>query len=438
MPELSLKELRSKFVDKSANLDTLFTETKIDGAAVEDGQWDFTKAESFGLKGKSAADVHVWAMECKAELAEIDIEIKAREKVQQIGEDNEARQKASKRVTHPAASGSHDRHETKSLGATITEEKDFLEWSEKGAAGGVNFHYPGLYPSEMLAKGMIPETIGTKTLLSTTAGWTPESIRLPGFVEAVTRPVQLLDIIPLSQTGFDTIKYMQETTRTHAAEETSEGAAFKESTFVFTEQTSTVRKITDSLPVTDEQLADVAQVNSYINGRLIFGLRQRLDNQVLVGAGTGILLEGIKNVSNILTTAKGSDPIPDAFFKAMTAIRVTGRAQPTHHVIHPTDWQTIRLLRTADGVYIWGNPSESGVERMWGLPVVQSDADSAGTGYVGSFQPAWISLFERQGVDIQIGFTGSQFVEGKRTIRADMRFAFVLFRPEAFSTVTGL
>jgi hypothetical protein len=76
---------------------------------------------------------------------------------------------------------------------------------------------------------------------------------------------------------------------------------------------------------------------------------------------------------------------------------VTGRAIPTHHLIHPTDWQDVRLTRTADGIYIFGSPTDSGPDRLWGLPVVQQDADAAGTGYVGSFQPSWISLFEKRG-----------------------------------------
>jgi HK97 family phage major capsid protein len=242
----------------------------------------------------------------------------------------------------------------------------------------------------------------------------------------------------MGQTGMEQIVYMEETTRTHAAAEKAEGVTFAESTFAFTEQTSSVRKITDSVPVTDEQLEDVAQAQSYLNGRIVFGLRQRLDTQILVGNGSAPNLRGLKNVVGIQTQARGADPIPDAFFKAMRKIRVTGRAMPTHHVMHPEDWEDVRLLRTADGVYIWGNPSEAGPERMWGLPVIQQDADSAGTGYVGSFLPAWVSLFERRGVDVQIGYTGSQFVEGKRTIRGDMRLAFVVFRPAAFATVTGL
>src|SRR5690606_36472185 len=159
------------------------------------------------------------------------------------------------------------------------------------------------------------------------------------------------------------------------------------------------------------QLEDVAQAQSYINGRLAFGVRQRLDSQILVGDGSAPNLRGIKNVVGIQTQARGADPIPDAFFKAMRKIRVTGRATPTHHVMHAEDWEQVRLLRTADGVYVWGNPSEAGPERMWGLPVVQCEADSAGTGYVGSFLPAWVSLFERRGIDVQIGYVNAQFTK---------------------------
>lgn len=199
-----------------------------------------------------------------------------------------------------------------------------------------------------------------------------------------------------------------------------------------------MRKIADSLPVTDEQLEDVPFMNSFINTSLMFALRQRLDGQVIVGNGTAPNLEGIKNVTGIQTQAKGADPTPDAFYKAMTKLRVTGRVMPTHHIIHPNDWEEIRLLRTADGIYIWGNPSEPGIERMWGLPVVQSDADSAGTGYCISAQPQWMSLFERRGIDVQVGYVGTQFTEGKRTVRADMRYAFVVFRPAAICSVTGI
>jgi HK97 family phage major capsid protein len=289
-----------------------------------------------------------------------------------------------------------------------------------------------MLPSDFLASKGSVLTIGQKALMSRTAGFAPESVRMPGFVEAATRPIQLLDIIPMSMTDQAAIKYMEETTRSHAAAERAEGASYPESEFAFTERTNPVQKIGDSLPVTDEQLEDVAFMESYINGRLTFGVYQRADRQCWIGDGTGSNLRGIRNVSGIQTQAKGSGPVMDTFFKAMTKIRTVGRAIPTNHVIHPEDWEGIRLTRTSDGIYIFGNPTEAGPERLWGLPVAQNDADTAGTGLTGSFDPAWITFSEKRGVDVQIGFVGTQFLEGKRTVRADMRGVLTVMRPAAF------
>jgi HK97 family phage major capsid protein len=74
---------------------------------------------------------------------------------------------------------------------------------------------------------------------------------------------------------------------------------------------------------------------------------------------------------------------------------------------------------------------------LFGVPVVQGDVITENTGLVGDFAN-YCALFDRRGVDIQAGFSGTQFVEGKQTLRADLRAAFVVFRPAAFCTVTGL
>ncbi len=275
------------------------------------------------------------------------------------------------------------------------------------------------------------------TLFQTSAGWAPEDLRTGKLVDEVTRPIQILDIIPQGQTGMSTVLYMEETTRTQSAAEAAEGAAYAEDAFVVAEQSSEVRKIASHIPVTDEQLDDVPMVRGYLNQRLTFGLRQRLDNQIIKGDGTAPNLEGIENVTGIQTQAKGADPVPDAIYKTLTKVRVTGRAFPSHVLMHQNDWQGIRLLRTADGIYIWGSPADAGVERIWGLPVVQSDVLSEGTGVVGDFNNFCV-LVERRGVEVTLGYIGDQFKQGKITIRADLRVAFVTYRGAAFATVTGI
>ncbi len=432
--DLTLTQAREKLAAKQDELGKVFAEAKTDGG------YDFNKVVCLGADVKGSIAVAEKVKQMNAELNELGEHCDTLDAAEKAAREHGDREKAQRGFPLPGAGGSKGDAPgaIKSIGQMVEESKGYQAWLGKGAPEGVTLTFDEMWPSDMLAKGMAFATIGAKALMTTGAGYAPEAVRLPGFVEATSRPVQLLDIIPTDRTGQNSVKYMEETLRTHAAAETAEGAAFAESAFAFTERDSPVRKITDSVPVTDEQLEDVTMIGGYINGRLIFGIRQRLDGQVLIGTGAGSNLRGLKNVVGIQTQAKGADPVPDAFFKAMTKVRTVGRAVPTHSVMHPNDWQAIRLLRTADGVYIWGNPSEAGPERLWGLPVVQEDADAAGTGYVGSFQPAHVGLFERRGVDVQIGYVDAQFKEGKRTVRADMRAALAWFRPAAFCSVPGL
>lgn len=432
----TVKEVRDELAAKQEALGKVFAEALVTTDSGQKG-YDFNKVKCLGDDVKGSIAVAEKVKQMDAELNELAEKAETLEAAEKAAADHAKREKAVWRPPFSADGKSGGSRAIKSLGELLADEKAYSQWVERGCPNGIDFSFDCL-PSDILAKGMQAMTLQAKALMTTSAGYAPEALRLPGFVEATTRPIQLADIIPINQTGESSIKYMEETTRTHAAAETAEGGTYAESTFVFTEKSSDVRKITDSLPVTDEQLADVPMMQGYVNGRLTFGIRQRFDGQAYVGNGTAPNLRGIVNVVGIQTQAKGTDPVPDAFYKAMTKIRTTGRATPTHHIMHPEDWQDVRLLRTADGVYIWGSPSEAGPERMWGLPVVQNEARAAGNGMCGSFQPAWISAFERSGVDIQVGYVGTQFTEGKRTVRGDMRIALVIFRPAAFCDVTGV
>ncbi|MBY0393259.1 MAG: phage major capsid protein [Novosphingobium sp.] len=433
---LTLKQAREAMASKQDVLGKVFEEAK-----TNDGGYDFNKVKSLGTELKGSIAIAERINEMNAELNELGEHVDKLANAEKAALELQQRQKARSGFRLPGLSSEGDRPENKgqfqikSIGELITESQTFKNW---GGAGGIDLTFDDVWLSDLLMKAQLGDTLAAKTLMTTSAGYAPQAIRLPGIVEAVTRPIQLLDILPMFQTAENAIVYMEETTRTHSAAETAEGGTYAESAFAFTERNTPVRKITDSLPVTDEQLADVAMMNGYINSRLIFGVRQRLDRQCLLGDGSAPNLRGLANVSGIQTQAKGGDPVVDTFFKAMVKVRVTGRANPSHHLIHPTDWQGIRLSRTADGVYIWGAPSETGPERLWGLQVVQIDAGSAGTGYTGAFDVSNVGLFERQGVDVAVGYTGTQFTEGKRTVRADTRAALAWFRPTAFCQNTGL
>jgi HK97 family phage major capsid protein len=121
----------------------------------------------------------------------------------------------------------------------------------------------------------------------------------------------------------------------------------------------------------------------------------------------------------------------------MDKVRTIGRATPSAVMLHPNDWQSIRLLKTSQDVYMWGAPTDVGIPRIWGLPIVITEALTENTALVGDFSN-FSMLWLRQGVEILAGYQATDFIEGRQAIRATMRAALTVFRPTAFSTVTGI
>lgn len=278
-----------------------------------------------------------------------------------------------------------------------------------------------------------------KTLFQTGAGWAPESTRTGRVEMYPTRPApHVVEFLPQTMTSQASVVYMEETTFTNASTETAEGGAYPEATLALTERAQQVRKIAVFLPLTDEQLEDEQRSEAYVNNRLPFMLRQRLDSQVLVGDGTGVNLLGTASVVGIQTQAKGTDPIPDAAYKLFRKIRDDGFAEPSAIFMRPAIWEQVRLLKTADGQYIWGHPSLPGTPTLWGVPVVETTAAPATAAIAGDYTN-FSELAVRRGIDVQVSNShGTYFVEGKLAVRADLRCAVIHYRPKAFGQVTGL
>lgn len=281
--------------------------------------------------------------------------------------------------------------------------------------------------------------VEVKTLFSTSNGWDPEDLRTGRLAEYPTRPApRIIDIFPQTTTTMSTVLYMEETVFVNNAAEVAEAGAYPEMQLKVEEKSSEVRKIAAFLPITEETFADEARARAYVENRLPFMLRQRVDLQLLQGNGTSPNLRGLENVTNVQTQALGSDPLTDAIYKGMRKVRETGFAEPSHVLIQPSKWESVRLLRTADGIYIWGHPSQVGPATIWGVPVIETTAVTSTKAALGDFtNHAEVST--RRGIDMQISNShGTYFTEGVLAVRVDIRLAAIFYRPLAFCVVTGL
>ena len=270
----------------------------------------------------------------------------------------------------------------------------------------------------------------------------------PGVLDILQREINVLDLIPRLTTDSDTVEYVKEDIFTNAAAMTAEATGTSgvsglkpESHIAYSTQTSPVRTLAHWVPVTNRMLADAPAIRGIINSRLLLGLTLVLETQIMTGAGTGEEFTGI-NVAAINTVNQTGLSTLDAIFKARTAVRVTGKARPTAVIMHPNDWEAVRLARenvaTATfGGYLMGPPSMVGAVTVWGLPVVESEAQTENTAIVGDFSMG-CSLFDREQASIRVGLIDQQFVRNMQTILAELRAAFVIWRPTAFSRVTGV
>jgi HK97 family phage major capsid protein len=280
--------------------------------------------------------------------------------------------------------------------------------------------------------------VDVKTLMSTDAGWAPETRRTGILAEYAVRRPMVADLIPQAQTDQAAVVYMEETTFINNAAPTAEAGPYPESALKYTERSEAIRKIASFLPVTDEQLEDVPGIQAIINNRLTLMLALAEENQLLNGNGTAPNLTGFLNKSGVQSQAKGTDTTLDAVYKAMNLVRVNAFAEPTAVIMHPGDFEEIRLTKTTDGIYIWGSPSEAGPARIWGVPLVLTTAISAGTALLGDFQ-LYAGIWRKRGATIKVSDSHSDFfVNGKQAIRIDERMTLTIYRPAAFCKVTGI
>ena len=199
-----------------------------------------------------------------------------------------------------------------------------------------------------------------------------------------------------------------------------------------------IRTIALWVPATTRVVADAPQLRSYIDEYLGADIQTELEDLIVAGDGVGENFTGLMTVAGTQTLVAPVAPASnlDNIRKAMTLVRVNARSEPTAVVLNPTDAQNIDLLKANNepNRFVGPGPYGVGAAHLWGVPVVETDALTAGTALVGDFSKA--VLFDRKSLNITLGTINDQFVRNMITVLGEIRAGFGVIRPSAFCKAT--
>lgn len=205
-------------------------------------------------------------------------------------------------------------------------------------------------------------------------------------------------------------------------------------------RTDSVRKIAAWFDSSDEMIEDLQFYMSEINNRALHELAMIEENQLLNGDGSGNNLLGLLNRSGIQELdAAESDSNPDALFRALTRVQTASGLQADAIVIHPMDYEKIRLSRDSNGQYMgggyfqgqYGNGGFQGQPPLWGRNTVVTPAVAQGTAVVGALAQA-ATVYRKGGVRVEsTNSDQGKFTTNVVTTRIEERLALAVRRPSA-------
>jgi HK97 family phage major capsid protein len=144
-------------------------------------------------------------------------------------------------------------------------------------------------------------------------------------------------------------------------------------------------------------------------------------------------------------TAAGNKAVQ--LFKAMNGMRGSAFVESEWIVMHPTDWQDIRLLTDTAGQLLGGGPFQGpygngtsysatgqlagAADSLWNKPVYLSPAIGVGTALIGNSQSA--QVWNRGGLRVEsTNSHASNFTSDLSVVRAERRLALTCCRANGF------
>lgn len=365
-----------------------------------------------------------------ARVEAIDVEVKElTEKIDRAAKGIEVFDRLKALGADIADESGDDEKKAGSLGERFVKSAGFKAFREShptGIGSGT--------PIRIEAKGLggVSELgIGRKATITTETGQFPAYGRESGYRSELPAddPLTFLDLVTTGPSDVAYSEYARIIAETDNAAVVPEGELKPESDVTTDKAESKAYTYADGFSITNQTLADDGALAAYMESRVRRHVRGVVEQKLFNGSGAGVEPEGIMNTTGTLSQAFSEDVIVTLARALETFEASNGDADPQAIVMNPSDIWDLRLLKDADGRYMFGDPLSQGpIPTPWGVPIVKGRKLEKGTALVGRFDS--VHFLELEALNVLAFNQHKDYAQrGMVYVRAEMRGRQLFYAP---------
>ena len=291
-------------------------------------------------------------------------------------------------------------------------------------------------------KSMDLEVKAPTTLAGDYTGTIALSTLEPG-VNKIARPRLLLQsVVNRGTTNSMYVTYIQQTAKADGAF-VAEGDPKTEYELKYTEVSKQVKKVASLIKISKEMLTDLPFMASEVNGDLMLGVENAIENQLLNGTGLTVNLDGILASATTFSAGTFANTVINANLADVIRVSVAQIQQanftPTHVVLNPADVARLQLTKAVGGEYTYPmfymDPRTAEV-RIAELSIISTNYMTAGNFLVGDMSKDYLRM--RETMNIQMGYVNDDFKNNLVSILCEARLVNFIKANDTGAFVKGV
>lgn len=326
------------------------------------------------------------------------------------------------------------------VGVPSENDENALSFGERFVKSEQFKSFQKTFKSDRKANVRVELTAAPATTQATNS-YSRTSLAAPAQIGIVTDPRQVLNMeslfghIMVESNSYEFYRYGFKTTETATGPASvAEGSAKPESNYGGTIHVGTIKTIAHWTKLTEQMLADNANIVSFINDDMKYQLDDVVDYQIVRGSGSSEQFGGLNKSSNYTDYITGAgiasgDTEIDLILKVKSQMEKAG-IRNISLILNPEDWCKVLCQKNVNKDYLIPGIVDIPMQRIWGVPVILNANVQSGKFHMGNFYQGG-KIIERSGVALEMDREQDDFTKNLVTLRAERRLDFAVVQPKA-------